>query len=78
MDERPERRAPREPITCPFCKIGTLRREAREGFLENKLFPLVGYFPWSCYACRKRKMVRDRGSKKQRSAESDVSTSARR
>ena len=70
MQPETERRAVKQVMRCPNCASGTLRREAREGFLEDKVYSWFGYFPWSCYLCRKRTMVRDRGSSKRSATKS--------
>jgi hypothetical protein len=36
-------------------------RLARIGFFETKLLPMLGYYPWVCGACWKRKYFRARG-----------------
>lgn len=38
-----------------------MRRRARIGFLQNRIFPLFGYYPWECLVCRKTRMLRMRG-----------------
>jgi hypothetical protein len=48
---------------CPRCGNQYLIRLARCGFLENKLLPLFGYYPWICSACRTRKYFRTRGKR---------------
>jgi len=38
-----------------------MRRMGRTGFLQDKVFPLFGYYPWECPICRRTRMVRLRG-----------------
>ena len=47
-------------VKCVGCG-NKLRRLAREGFLERKIFSFLGYFPWECVMCRKRLFFRDDG-----------------
>jgi hypothetical protein len=47
--------------TCPYCGNEQMRRLARRGFLQNRVYPLLGLFPWECFACRKTRMLRRRG-----------------
>jgi hypothetical protein len=53
----------KQSCTCPRCGNQYLTRLARMGFLENKILPLFGYYPWICGACRKRKYFRVRGKR---------------
>ena len=45
---------------CPKCKLGTLIRVGREGFLEQRLFAWRGYYPWICAECKRRVLIRFR------------------
>ncbi len=45
-------------VFCPSCGSGALRRNAREGFLENRVLNLFGYYPWECADCRKKTYLR--------------------
>ncbi len=47
---------------------------ARIGFLEEKVFSAMGYYPWECSACRKRLMLKSRGQirRKRSSAPSEI------
>jgi hypothetical protein len=40
-------------MVCRKCGASGLRRENRYGFLQLKIFPLFGLFPWECVFCRK-------------------------
>lgn len=45
---------------CPRCG-NQLRRLARKGFLQHAFYPLFGYYPWECFACRTKRLLRLRG-----------------
>lgn len=45
---------------CPSCGSSALRRNARDGFFENRVFCLFGYYPWECADCRKKTYLRRR------------------
>jgi hypothetical protein len=38
----------------------------RRGFLETRVYPLLGYFPWRCAGCDTRFLMRTRGESKRR------------
>jgi ribosomal protein L40E len=40
-------------MVCRKCGADALRRENRQGFLQLKVFPLFGLYPWECVVCRK-------------------------
>jgi hypothetical protein len=46
---------------CPHCGDEQMRRLARRGFLQTRIYPLLGLYPWECVACRTIKMFRKRG-----------------
>jgi len=53
-----------EDDTCVCAACGnTMRRLARRGFLQSKILPIVGYYPWECFACRNKKLMRSRGTR---------------
>jgi len=46
---------------CPKC--GTrLRRLARRGLFQRAVCPLFGFYPWECFTCREKRMMRTRGT----------------
>lgn len=51
-------------LQCPYCGTMTMRREKRHGWLEQKLLPRLGLYPWECSQCRESRYFRDRGGKK--------------
>jgi hypothetical protein len=40
-------------VVCRKCGADALRRENRRGFLQLKVFPLFGLYPWECIMCRR-------------------------
>lgn len=40
-----------------------MARVARKGFFEEKVFPVLGYYPWECSVCRCRQLLRKRGER---------------
>ncbi len=45
---------------CPKCG-GHLHRLARKGFLQSGVYPRFGYYPWECFRCSEKRMLRTRG-----------------
>jgi predicted RNA-binding Zn-ribbon protein involved in translation (DUF1610 family) len=41
------------PIICPRCGDRALYRAERRGFLQLRVYPLFGVYPWNCVSCRK-------------------------
>jgi hypothetical protein len=46
---------------CANCAGKECRRLNRQGFLERRVLPLMGYFPWECAVCRKKVFLRTTG-----------------
>jgi hypothetical protein len=47
-----------------------MRRLGREGFLQSRIYPIFGYYPWECPICRKMRLMHVRGKRaRRRSAE---------
>jgi DNA-directed RNA polymerase subunit RPC12/RpoP len=71
MDARKSAREPSESIDvnhrarCENCG-NALRRLARQGFLQKKLYSRFGYYPWECPLCRELVMVRQQHRLKRR------------
>ncbi|HUD56641.1 MAG TPA: hypothetical protein VMR02_15540 [Terracidiphilus sp.] len=40
-----------------------MRRLARSGFFQRAILPLLGFYPWECFACRKIRYLRVRGKR---------------
>jgi hypothetical protein len=54
-------------MDCTRCESGgRLSRTKRKGFLEEKLYSLLGYYPWICSSCKQRVLVKKRGQRKSR------------
>ncbi len=53
-------------MQCTKCG-SPLRRVSRHGFLQEKFYPIFGYFPWECPRCRVPVMKKGRGASKRRS-----------
>jgi DNA-directed RNA polymerase subunit RPC12/RpoP len=50
-----------EPVHCEDCGSDEVYRLVRKGYLEEKVYPLVGFYPWRCKHCGLRLMMRMRG-----------------
>jgi len=48
---------------CKACG-SKLRRIPRKGFLQLKIYPLFGYYPWECPVCRELNLVRKQHQRK--------------
>jgi len=53
-------------FACPSCGSNKLRRLPRFGFLQQKVFPIFGFFPWECPICRQTRLYRKRGKRVRR------------
>jgi DNA-directed RNA polymerase subunit RPC12/RpoP len=51
----------RHHVVCPRCGSNHLSRLSRVGFLQKKIYPIFGYFPWQCTGCKGRVMIKKRG-----------------
>jgi hypothetical protein len=52
-------------MLCPKCEDDhKLRRIQRKGFLQTRIYPLFGYYPWKCSECEILQLHRDRGERK--------------
>lgn len=47
---------------CKTCGSGDIFRVPRHGFLQKKLYSLLGLYPWECPHCRQISMLADRGN----------------
>jgi len=56
-------------VTCG-CEM---RRLMRESFLQRKVYPLFGYYPWECPLCRELVMFKARHRKRKRSKSKESS-----
>ncbi len=48
-------------LVCSGCKSRHMMRLERKGFLQTRILPLFGFFPWKCYDCRRYRYLRVRG-----------------
>jgi ssDNA-binding Zn-finger/Zn-ribbon topoisomerase 1 len=51
-------------VKCPKCGEMRGSRVKRRGFVQKQIMPFLGYFPWSCGACRFSWNSKIRGEKK--------------
>lgn len=47
-------------VHCPECGSDRPRRMERKGFVEQRIFSFLGYFPWRCGNCKSRFFLRKR------------------
>jgi hypothetical protein len=47
-------------VLCPNCGDNHPRRLERKGFMQQRVYPLLGYYPWVCGACKSTFMMRKR------------------
>lgn len=56
-------------MECMRCG-SEMRRLMRESFLQRKVYPLFGYYPWECPICRTPVLFKKRHPRKRRSKQS--------
>ena len=50
-------------MQCTRCNMdGKLSRTRRNGFLEEHIFSLFGYYPWLCSGCKRRILLKKRNN----------------
>jgi DNA-directed RNA polymerase subunit RPC12/RpoP len=64
-----DRASAKTKVRCPKCGSDTARRVERKGFLQRRILPLFGYFPWTCSTCKESFTMRKRYRKKSRRKE---------
>ena len=47
-------------VHCDECGSDEVYRVFRKGFLQQKIYPMFGFFPWRCRKCGLRLMLRKR------------------
>jgi len=47
-------------VRCKHCGNARVFRLFRHGFLQSTIYPLFGYYPWKCKACKESMMLRSR------------------
>jgi hypothetical protein len=57
-------------MRCTKCG-NNLRRVPRKGFLQTKLYPIFGFYPWECAICRYVVLKKKQYMRKSRPAEQD-------
>jgi hypothetical protein len=51
-------------VVCRICGSNRVFRLYREGLLQERFFPIFGFYPWHCKACSASMMLRKRGKRK--------------
>jgi DNA-directed RNA polymerase subunit RPC12/RpoP len=51
-------------VRCPSCGDSRPRRLERKGFMQQRVLPLLGYYPWVCGACKSTFLMRKRYRRK--------------
>lgn len=54
----------KERIVCKVCTSDEMRRMKRQGFMQQNIYALLGYFPWRCVKCGTRAMLHKRHRRK--------------
>jgi len=54
-------RMSKRKMTCPSCAEVELTRVARHGFLQERVYPKFGMYPWECTQCRQIFLLKSRG-----------------
>jgi len=54
-------------VRCEYCG-NDLRRLARQGFMQTKIYSRFGYYPWECPLCREPMLVKQQHRLKKRDA----------
>ena len=52
-------------VECDAC-LSHLRRQHRQGFLQNRILTALGYYPWECPVCRDTLYYRQRNRESSR------------
>jgi uncharacterized Zn finger protein len=63
-EELVETASAKNQIRCKHCGNGRVFRIFREGYLQEKIYPIFGYYPWECKTCGKVMMLRLRRKSK--------------
>ncbi len=48
---------------CSRCMPALLRRINRSTLLERTLLTWLGFYPWECVSCRRKRLFRDQGTR---------------
>ena len=60
-------------MICPKCKGKYMIRLERKGFVQTRVLPIMGFFPWKCYDCRSYHFLRHRGDVLSQLQQQDIS-----
>lgn len=55
-----QRSSAKVPVHCQDCGSDKVYRVGREGYLQAKIYPLFGYYPWRCMRCGVHVILRKR------------------
>lgn len=55
---------------CKNCGSARIFRVFREGFLQERIYPAFGYYPWKCKDCKQYMMLHKRNRSKSKAKES--------
>jgi DNA-directed RNA polymerase subunit RPC12/RpoP len=50
----------KERVFCQECGSDRVVRVHRKGYMQEKIYPMFGYYPWRCMRCGWRVMLRKR------------------
>jgi predicted RNA-binding Zn-ribbon protein involved in translation (DUF1610 family) len=45
-------------MQCKHCGNGRIFRLFREGYLQERVYPIFGYYPWKCKSCGRGMLLR--------------------
>lgn len=51
-------------VACPACGSTRVHRVERKGFMQLRIYPLFGLYPWYCRECRTYSLIRRRYRRK--------------
>lgn len=55
-----ERSAVKDLVFCKKCGSDRVFRVYRNGFMQERIYPHFGYYPWRCMSCGDHVMLRKR------------------
>jgi hypothetical protein len=47
-------------VHCRYCGSERVFRVFRQGYLQEKIYPLFGFYPWKCKGCKEHMMLHSR------------------
>jgi hypothetical protein len=53
----------KERVHCQKCGSDRVYRVVRKGYFQEKIYPMIGYYPWECMKCGVHVMLRMRNRK---------------